>query len=45
MWNLFSEIMSSVSSSDPIVYLCYFLMVMATYGAFMRFLYTIFKPW
>ena len=45
LYELFSQLMQGVPVDQPIVYLCYFFMVMVTFGAFMRFLYTLFKPW
>lgn len=45
LYQLFSDLMAGVPADQPIVYLCYFFMCIVTFGAFMRFLYSLFKPW
>lgn len=45
MAELFNQLMSGFSPDQPLPYICYFLLVISTFGAFMRFLYTLFKPW
>jgi len=43
--DLFVQLMQGVSADNPLEYICYFLMCLVTFGAFMRFLYSLFKPW
>ena len=45
MRDLFVQLMQGVSTDNPLEYICYFLMCLVTFGAFMRFLYSLFKPW
>lgn len=45
MWYLFSDLMSGVPQDQPLVYVSFFVMCLCTFGAFMRFLYTLFIRW
>lgn len=45
MFEMFQQLMSGVSSDNPVEYVCYFVLCICTFGAFMRFLYTLFTKW
>lgn len=42
---MFNDLMQGFQSSDPLSYICFFLFSLSVFGAFMRLLYTLFKPW
>lgn len=45
MWTLYQQLMQNVPTDNPLVYVCFFVMCIVTFGAFMRFLYTLFIRW
>lgn len=45
MYDAFIQLMGSVPTDNPVVYICYWLTVMSMTGVFFRFLYTLFKPY
>lgn len=45
MFDLFTQLMAGFTTSDPLEYICGFLLFIVLCGAFFRFLYSLFKPY